>query len=131
MNEPRLSRRSDIGAKIRVSFEFFPPKNDEMEARLWDTVQRLEPLSPDFVSVTYGVGGSTRERTQRTVRRILEESNLLPAAHLTCVDATSEEVDRVIAEFAGMGVKHFVALRGDPAAGVGERYHPHEGGYVN
>lgn len=131
MNESRLSRRSDIGAKIRVSFEFFPPKNDEMEARLWDTVQRLEPLSPDFVSVTYGAGGSTRERTQRTVRRILEESNLVPAAHLTCVDATGEEVDRVIAEFAAMGVKRFVTLRGDPAAGVGERYLPHEGGYIN
>ena len=70
MNEPRFSRRPDIGANIRVSFEFFPPKNDEMEARLWDTVQRLEPLSPDFVSVTYGAGGSTRERTARTVTRM-------------------------------------------------------------
>jgi len=131
MNEPRLSRRSDIGAKLHVSFEFFPPKTDEMEARLWDTVQRLEPLSPEFVSVTYGAGGSTRERTARTVRRILTESKLIPAAHLTCVDATRAEVDKVIGEFAEMGVGRFVALRGDPAAGVGERYHPHEGGYAN
>ncbi|MBL8575832.1 MAG: methylenetetrahydrofolate reductase [NAD(P)H] [Mesorhizobium sp.] len=131
MNAPRLSRRSDIGAKLHVSFEFFPPKTDEMEARLWDTVQRLEPLSPEFVSVTYGAGGSTRERTARTVRRILTESSLTPAAHLTCVDATSDEVDKVIAEFSQMGVRRFVALRGDPAAGVGERYHPHYGGYAN
>ncbi len=131
MNEPRFSRRPDIGANIRVSFEFFPPKNDEMEARLWDTVQRLEPLNPDFVSVTYGAGGSTRERTERTVRRILTGSKLVPAAHLTCVDATREEIDAVIATFAAMGVKRFVALRGDPAAGVGARYRPHEGGYAN
>ncbi len=131
MNEPRFSRRPDIGANIHVSFEFFPPKNDEMEARLWDTVQRLEPLSPGFVSVTYGAGGSTRERTERTVRRILTGSKLAPAAHLTCVDATREEIDTVIGEFAAMGVKRFVALRGDPAAGVGERYQPHDGGYTN
>ena len=131
MNDPRFSRRPDIGANINVSFEFFPPKNDDMEARLWDTVQRLEPLSPAFVSVTYGAGGSTRERTARTVKRILTQSQLIPAAHLTCVDATREEVDAVIAEFSDMGVKRFVALRGDPAAGVGEQYHPHEGGYAN
>jgi methylenetetrahydrofolate reductase (NADPH) len=131
MNDSRFSRRPDIGAKIQVSFEFFPPRTDEMEARLWDTVQRLEPLSPAFVSVTYGAGGSTRERTARTVKRILAGSTLTPAAHLTCVDATREEIDAVTAEFAGMGVKRFVALRGDPAAGVGERYHPHEGGYAN
>lgn len=131
MNEPRFSRRPDIGTKIRVSFEFFPPKSDEMEARLWETVQRLEQLSPAFVSVTYGAGGSTRERTERTVGRILAGSRLVPAAHLTCVDATREEVDAVISEFSGMGVSRFVALRGDPAAGVGTRYSPHEGGYAN
>ncbi len=90
MNQFPLSRRSDIGNKIRVSFEFFPPKNDDMEARLWDTVTRLEPLRPQFVSVTYGAGGSTRGRTARTVRRILEESTLTPAAHMTCVDASRE-----------------------------------------
>jgi methylenetetrahydrofolate reductase (NADPH) len=131
MNEPRLSRRPDIGQKIHVSFEFFPPKTDEMEARLWETVKRLEPLEPRFVSVTYGAGGSTRERTARTVGRILKGSKLTPAAHLTCVDATREEIDKVIAEFAGMGVTRFVALRGDPAAGVGAHYHPHPGGYAN
>ena len=131
MNQPHFSRRPDIGAKISVSFEFFPPKNDEMEARLWETVTRLEPLQPEFVSVTYGAGGSTRERTARTVRRILTESRLTPAAHLTCVDAARGEIDQVIGEFAGMGVTRFVALRGDPAEGVGARYRPHEGGYAN
>lgn len=131
MTEPHFSRRPDIGQKITVSFEFFPPKSDEMESRLWDTVTRLEPLQPKFVSVTYGAGGSTRERTARTVKRILTESSLTPAAHLTCVDATREEIDQVIAEFAGMGVTRFVALRGDPAEGVGARYQPHENGYAN
>ena len=90
MNQFRFSRRPDIGDKISVSFEFFPPKTDEMEARLWDTVTRLEPLKPKFVSVTYGAGGSTRERTARTVKRILNETTLTPAAHLTCVDAARE-----------------------------------------
>ena len=90
MNQFRFSRRPDIGDKIRVSFEFFPPKTDEMEIRLWETVKRLEPLRPKFVSVTYGAGGSTRERTARTVGRILSESALMPAAHLTCIDATRE-----------------------------------------
>lgn len=131
MNQYNLSRRSDIGNKIRVSFEFFPPKNDDMEARLWDTVTRLEPLRPQFVSVTYGAGGTTRERTARTVKRILEETTLTPAAHMTCVDATREQVDQVIAEFAAMGVSRFVALRGDPAEGVGAAYQPHPGGYAN
>jgi methylenetetrahydrofolate reductase (NADPH) len=102
-----------------------------MEARLWETVTRLEPLSPAYVSVTYGAGGSTRERTQRTVGRILRETTLKPAAHLTCVDATREEVDAVIRDFAAMGVSRFVALRGDPASGAGEAYRPHPGGYSN
>ncbi len=127
----RLSRRPDIGDKIRVSFEFFPPKTDEMEARLWQTVRRLEPLAPSFVSVTYGAGGSTRERTARTIRRMIAETSLKPAAHLTCVDATRAEVDAVIADFAAMGVRRFVALRGDPSEGVGAQYHPHQGGYAN
>lgn len=131
MNQFRFSRRPDIGDKIRVSFEFFPPKTDEMEARLWDTVTRLEPLQPNFVSVTYGAGGSTRERTARTVRRILKETSLTPAAHMTCVDATRSEVDTVIREFADMGVTRFVALRGDPSAGVGAAYQPYPGGYAN
>lgn len=131
MNQFRFSRRPDIGGKIGVSFEFFPPKTDEMETRLWDTVTRLAPLRPRFVSVTYGAGGTTRERTARTVRRILRETTLTPAAHLTCVDADREDVDRVIAEFAQMGVTRFVALRGDPAEGVGASYRPHPGGYAN
>ena len=131
MSQFRFSRRPDIGGKVRVSFEFFPPKSDEMEARLWDTVTRLQPLKPHFVSVTYGAGGSTRERTARTVRRILEQSSLTPAAHLTCVNASREEVDQVIAEFAEMGVTRFVALRGDPAEGVGAIYRPHPAGYAN
>lgn len=131
MSHFRLSRRPDIGDKIRVSFEFFPPKTDDMEARLWETVKRLEPLKPSFVSVTYGAGGSTRERTSRTVRRILGETTLTPAAHLTCVDASREQSDAVIADFLGMGVKRFVALRGDPAEGVGARYRPHPDGYSN
>ena len=116
-----LSRRPDVGQTTRVSFEFFPPKTEEMEQRLWDTVTRLAPLQPDFVSVTYGAGGSTRERTIRTVARILKETDIKPAAHLTCVDATREDVDRVAREFAALGVNRFVALRGDPASGIGEK----------
>ena len=131
MNQFRFSRRPDIGDRIRVSFEFFPPKSDDMEARLWHTIQRLQPLKPRFVSVTYGAGGSTRERTARTVKRILDESTLVPAAHLTCIDADRDAVDQVIGEFAAMGVRNFVALRGDPAAGVGTQYRPHPNGYAN
>jgi methylenetetrahydrofolate reductase (NADPH) len=114
---------------IRVSFEFFPPKNEVMEASLWDAVQRLAPLSPAFVSVTYGAGGSTRERTHATVARILRETDLKPAAHLTCVGASRASVDEVIRCYASAGVRHIVALRGDPPAGVGERYEPYPGGY--
>jgi methylenetetrahydrofolate reductase (NADPH) len=131
MNQFRFSRRPDISKRVRVSFEFFPPKNDEMEERLWETVTRLAPLDPKFVSVTYGAGGSTRERTARTVKRILTETNLTPAAHMTCISATRAEVDQVVSDFAAMGVKRFVALRGDPAEGVGARYKPHPDGYAN
>jgi methylenetetrahydrofolate reductase (NADPH) len=131
VNQFRFSRRPDIGDRIRVSFEFFPPKTDAMEARLWETVTRLQSLAPAFVSVTYGAGGSTRERTARTVGRIRRETSLTPAAHLTCVDASRATVDEVIADFIGMGVTRFVALRGDPAEGVGARYRPHPDGYAN
>lgn len=131
MNQFRFSRRPDLGGRIKVSFEFFPPKTDEMEARLWQTVQRLKPLSPHFVSVTYGAGGSTRNRTARTVKRILDEAGMNAAAHMTCVDATREDVDSVIADFSSMGIRRFVALRGDPAEGVGARYRPHPQGYAN
>ena len=111
-----------------VSFEFFPPKTPEMEERLWQTVQRLEPLGPRFVSVTYGAGGSTRERTHATVRRIREETRLEPAAHLTCVGASRAEIDEVARLYWQAGIRHLVALRGDPPAG--ERYAPHRDGYA-
>ena len=115
----------------KISFEFFPPKTEEMERTLWDSIERLAPLRPTFVSVTYGAGGSTRERTHTTVKRILAETTLIPAAHLTCVAATREDIDAVIASYGTAGVRHIVALRGDPAGGVGERYAPHPGGYLN
>ncbi|MEZ5907190.1 MAG: methylenetetrahydrofolate reductase [NAD(P)H] [Hyphomicrobiaceae bacterium] len=122
----------DSGAQpIRVSFEFFPPKSAKMEESLWQAIRRLEPLAPQFVSVTYGAGGSTRERTHATVSRILKETRLVPAAHLTCVQATRAEVDEVIHAYHQIGVRHIVALRGDPPAGPGARYEPHPGGYRN
>jgi methylenetetrahydrofolate reductase (NADPH) len=117
--------------RIRVSFEFFPPKTEEMEQTLWEAIARLAPLAPSFVSVTYGAGGSTRERTHATVKRIIAETALAPAAHLTCVDATCAEVDAVIESYASAGVRHIVALRGDPVGGVGTRYAPHPQGYRN
>ncbi len=116
---------------IRVSFEFFPPRNPDMERTLWQAVARLAPLQPHFVSVTYGAGGSTRERTHATVKRILAETMLTPAAHLTCVAATRTEVDAVVEAYAQAGVRHIVALRGDPTGGIGERYAPHPNGYRN
>ena len=119
------------GRRIRVSFEFFPPKTAEMEQTLWEAIGRLAPLAPNFVSVTYGAGGSTRERTHATVKRILAETPLIPAAHLTCVAATRAEIDAVIGLYREAGVRHIVALRGDPAGGVGERYAPHPEGYLN
>jgi methylenetetrahydrofolate reductase (NADPH) len=121
----------DGARRIRVSFEFFPPKTDEMERTLWESISRLAPLAPNFVSVTYGAGGSTRERTHATVKRILNETALTPAAHLTCVAATCQDIDAVIRAYYEAGVRHIVALRGDPPGGVGERYAPHPGGYLN
>ncbi|PSC05078.1 methylenetetrahydrofolate reductase [NAD(P)H] [Alsobacter soli] len=124
----RVSRR--CGKRpIRVSFEFFPPKTDEAEEALWDSIHRLAPLGPDFVSVTYGAGGSTRERTQSTVTRLVRETALQPAAHLTCVGASRDEVDAVVRDYAAAGVNHIVALRGDPPGGVGAAYAPHPQGY--
>ena len=116
---------------LQISFEFFPPKTPEMEESLWAAIRRLEPLSPAFVSVTYGAGGSTRERTHRTVRRLIEETSLRPAAHLTCVDASRAEVDEVARAYWDAGVRHIVALRGDPPGGVGGHYQPHPDGYAN
>jgi len=116
---------------IRVSFEFFPPRTAEMERDLWQAIERLAPLQPHFVSVTYGAGGSTRERTHATIKRILVETMLTPAAHLTCVAASRAEVDSVLEGYARVGVRHIVALRGDPPGGLGERYIPHPNGYRN
>lgn len=116
------------GAAPSVSFEFFPPKTDEMEQKLWESITLLAPLSPSFVSVTYGAGGSTRERTHHTVRRMVEETGMKPAAHLTCVNASREEVDQVAREYWEAGVRHIVALRGDPPQGMGG-YTPHPQGY--
>lgn len=113
---------------LNVSFEFFPPKTPEMEEALWRTVRRLEPLNPSFVSVTYGAGGSTRERTHATVKRLVEETRLKPAAHLTCVAATRAEVDAVARDYWEAGVRHIVALRGDSQV-PGAPYRPHPGGY--
>src|SRR5476651_956391 len=112
-----------------ISFEFFPPKTVEMERNLWDTITRLAPLSPNFVSVTYGAGGSTRERTHSTIARILDETSLLPAAHLTCVGAARGEIDEIVSRYHDIGVRHIVALRGDPPGGIGTAYATHPDGY--
>ncbi len=119
------------GAPVAVSFEFFPPKTAAMEAALWAAIRKLEPLGPQFVSVTYGAGGSTRERTHATVSRILSETRLKPAAHLTCVAATKDEVDSVVRAYWDSGVRHIVALRGDAPEGPGTAYVQHPGGYIN
>lgn len=116
---------------INVSFEFFPPKTEKMEANLWGAIEKLRPLKPNFVSVTYGAGGSTRQRTHSTVARLVQETDLQPAAHLTCVSATREEVDEVVREYWKAGIRHIVALRGDPQDGAGAAYKPHPGGYAN
>src|SRR6185437_9569060 len=117
--------------RIRTSFEFFPPNTEEMDKILWDSIERLAPLSPNFVSVTYGAGGSTRERTHATVKRMLAETALVPAAHLTCVGAARDEVDTIVGNYHAAGVRHIVALRGDPPGGAGTRYAPHPNGYAN
>ena len=113
----------------KISFEFFPPKTEEMERTLWTSIERLAPLEPSFVSVTYGAGGSTRERTHATIARILKETALLPAAHLTCVGASRHEIDEVVDRYHEVGVRHIVALRGDPPGGIGTPYYTHAEGY--
>jgi methylenetetrahydrofolate reductase (NADPH) len=128
----RLSRFArDETRRIDVSFEFFPPKDEAMEQVLWESIERLAPLEPNFVSVTYGAGGSTRERTHATVKRILDETSLTPAAHLTCVAATRDDIDAIVRTYHEVGVRHIVALRGDPVGGAGNKYAPHPGGYKN
>jgi methylenetetrahydrofolate reductase (NADPH) len=129
-----VARAGERTGRPRVSFEFFPPKTPAMEEALWQAITRLAPLDPAFVSVTYGAGGSTRERTHRTVKRILDETRLKPAAHLTCVGASREEVDEVIREYWETGVRHIVSLRGDPPpseGGIGGVYVPRPDGYAN
>lgn len=120
-----------MSGPITVSFEFFPPKTEAMEATLWESVGKLSPLNPTFVSVTYGAGGSTRERTHRTVKRMLDETGLLPAAHVTCVAASKADVDSVLADYWAAGVRHIVALRGDPPAGIGTVFEKADDGYAN
>ena len=115
---------------IQLSFEFFPPKTEKMEETLWESVKTLEPLAPRFVSVTYGAGGSTRERTHATVARIVRETSIPAAAHLTCVNATREEVDDIARSYWDVGVRHIVAIRGDPPE-QGAKFAPHAGGYAN
>lgn len=120
---------ANLEGDIGVSFEFFPPKTEKMEAQLWDTFRTLEPLGPSFVSVTYGAGGSTRERTHATVARIAAESRVPPAAHLTCVEASRAEIDEVAEAYWKAGVRHIVALRGDVPGGA--PYRAHAQGYAN
>jgi methylenetetrahydrofolate reductase (NADPH) len=122
--EPMRASRTHC-SDICVSFEFFPPKTEAMEQTLWESIKRLAPLHPSFVSVTYGAGGSTRERTHATVGRILKETSIKPAAHLTCVAASCDEVDAVVRDYWDIGVRHIVALRGDPQDSSGFVPHPH------
>ena len=126
-----VARAGGRDTGVRVSFEFSPPKTPQAEESLWTAIRRLEPLNPSFVSVTYGAGGSTRERTHRTVKRMLDETTLKPAAHLTCVGASREEVDEVVRDYWESGIRHIVALRGDPPGAIGGAYVPREDGYLN
>ena len=121
---------ADLAGDMAVSFEFFPPKTDKMDAAMWEAIRTLEPLAPRFVSVTYGAGGSTRERTHATVARISRETAIPAAAHLTCVEASKDEIDQVAHEYWAAGVRHIVALRGDPPT-PGAPYQAHAGGYRN
>ena len=116
---------------MKVSFEFSPPKTEAAERTLWETIERLTPLRPTFFSVTYGAGGSTRQRTHETVARIKKETGIDAAAHLTCVAATQGEINDVARAYWDAGIRHIVALRGDPPAGMGGKYCPHPGGYEN
>ena len=134
-SELRRSRAGPLFAglpgDIAVSFEFFPPKTDKMEATLWESVATLAPLGPRFLSVTYGAGGTTRDRTHATVARIVRETAIPAAAHLTCVEASRADVDAVARDYWEAGVRHIVALRGDAPDGPGTRFVPHPDGYEN
>ena len=128
--DPQLRHSRIVGSERRlgVSFEFFPPKTEQMEQTLWASMQRLAPLAPRFVSVTYGADGSTRERTHNVVMRMLRETTLTPAPHLTCIGASREEILAIARGYWEAGIRHIVALRGDPPAGQGP-YRPHAGGF--
>ena len=117
--------------QLRISFEFFPPKSADMEDQLWQTVDDLSDWNPDFVSVTYGAGGTTKAPTFATVERLISVNGLPTASHLTCVDADKAETHKVIEDLRALGVRHIVALRGDPSAGIGTAYVPHPNGYAN
>ncbi len=126
-----MTQFDSLPGDIAVSFEFFPPKTEKMEAQLWDAITQLAPLAPRFVSVTYGAGGSTRERTHATVARLVSETALVPAAHLTCVGASKDEIAEVAQQYWDAGVRHVVALRGDAPAETGGRFVPHADGYAS
>ena len=130
LSKPARPLFEDAAGDIEVSFEFFPPKTEKMQETLWESVKTLEPLSPRFVSVTYGAGGSTRERTHETVVRIQRETSLHAAAHLTCVEASRGEIDDVARAYWDAGIRHVVALRGDPPE-PGKPFAPHPEGYAN
>ena len=118
--------------ELNISFEFFPPKNDEMEVKLWEAISRLKYLKPNFVSVTYGAGGSTRERTHHTIEKIINETDLKPASHLTCVGASKQEIEKILRNYWQIGVRHIVALRGDmPASSSNYQLHPDGYKYAN
>lgn len=134
--ETTRSRRVSIAQRLAeptptFSFEFFPPKTDAGEQALWRALRELEPLRPGFVSVTYGAGGSTRDRTVRVTRRIAQETTLTPMAHLTCVGSSRDELASVIGEYADAGVRNILALRGDPPGGPGTRFEKHEQGLAH
>ena len=122
---------AELPGDIRISFEFFPPKSEKMELQLWDAITQLAPLAPDFVSVTYGAGGSTRERTHATVARIVRDTDLVPAAHLTCVSASKHEIAEIAEQYWQAGVRHIVALRGDAPPDAGGIFTPHPDGYAS
>jgi len=129
-NAPEAPLFASVPGDISVSFEFFPPKSEKMEEQLWDAITQLEPLAPSFVSVTYGAGGTTRERTHATVARIVSETSLKPAAHLTCVAASKDDIAEIAEQYWQAGVRHIVALRGDPPPADGGKFVPHPQGYT-
>ncbi len=111
------------------SFEFFPPKDDDAEVSLWDSIRRLEKLSPSFVSITYGAGGATRDRTVKLTQRVLESTSLTPLAHLTCVGHSVGELRAIVGSYAAAGVRNILALRGDPQGGLGQPWTAHPDGF--